>query len=114
MLNCELVSKWGLDGSSGHSEYKQKSTTGTLDDSSIFCTTLVPLQLKFKDSILYGQDSVDLFTSRKETSDLSQEENQSVQNEINKINYELAADQNTGCPRILPCFRKILKISNQQ
>ena len=110
-LNCELMCKWGFDGSSGQSEYKQKSTTCTLDDSSIFCTTLVPLQLQFKDSILWQNpvpSSSRFFRPihlqfKKETSELSQEENASIQDEIKKwqptkitldINYELAADEN--------------------
>ncbi|XP_030849802.1 uncharacterized protein LOC115927723 [Strongylocentrotus purpuratus] len=110
-FNCELVCKWGFDGSSGHSEYKQKSTAGTLDDSSIFCTTLVPLQLKVKDSILWQNPvpSSSRFCRpihlqfKKETTELSQEEYRSVQDEIKKlqpmnvsldIDYELAADLN--------------------
>lgn len=39
-----LISKWGCDGSSGFSEYKQK-TEESYSDSSIFCISLVPIQL---------------------------------------------------------------------
>ncbi|XP_060516945.1 uncharacterized protein LOC132696240 [Cylas formicarius] len=38
-----LVSKWGFDGASGQSTYKQKLTSG--EDSSIFISSLVPIKL---------------------------------------------------------------------
>lgn len=42
-----LICKWGCDGTSCQSEYKQKFTgdDGTFTDASIFFTSLVPLQL---------------------------------------------------------------------
>lgn len=40
-----LLSKWGCDGSSGHSEYKQRFEDPTLSDTSIFLTSVVPLKL---------------------------------------------------------------------
>jgi hypothetical protein len=41
-----LISKWGFDGSSGYGTYKQKfESSDEFDDSSIFFTSLVPLQL---------------------------------------------------------------------
>ena len=46
--HLELICKWGCDGSSGRSKYKQTliSENGEeIDDSSIFFTSLVPLQL---------------------------------------------------------------------
>jgi hypothetical protein len=39
-----LISKWGCDGSTGHSEYKQRSLKD-VSDSDIFITSVVPLQL---------------------------------------------------------------------
>jgi hypothetical protein len=39
-----LVSKFGCDGSTGHSEYKQRSLED-VTDSDIFVTSVVPLQL---------------------------------------------------------------------
>jgi hypothetical protein len=39
-----LVSKWGCDGSTGHSEYKQNSREN-LRDSDMFISSFVPLQL---------------------------------------------------------------------
>lgn len=41
-----LVAKWGCDGSSGHSEYKQKFADDSLSDGSLFLTCMVPLRLQ--------------------------------------------------------------------
>lgn len=43
-----LIGKWGFDGSSGQSEYKQKFENNNLEDSSLFVTSYVPLQLILK------------------------------------------------------------------
>jgi len=44
--NClKLISKWGCDGSSGLSRYKQKFTIESNIDDSIFISSFVPLQL---------------------------------------------------------------------
>ncbi|KAG8237915.1 hypothetical protein J437_LFUL018024 [Ladona fulva] len=42
--NLTLISKWGCDGSSGHSIYKQ-SAEYDFDENSLFFTSVVPLQL---------------------------------------------------------------------
>jgi len=39
-----LIMKWGFDGSTGHSEYKQKCIEDFID-SQILVTSLVPIQL---------------------------------------------------------------------
>ena len=39
-----LISKWDCDGSTGHSEYKQRSLE-VASDNNIFITSAVPLQL---------------------------------------------------------------------
>lgn len=41
-----LISKWGFDGASDQSSYKQKFQDPNADDSSIFLTTLVPIDLR--------------------------------------------------------------------
>lgn len=46
--NFVLIGKWGFDGSSGYSEYKQRFTNKILDDSNLFVTSYVPLQLVTK------------------------------------------------------------------
>lgn len=43
--NLHLVSKWGCDGSSGHSLYKQVFTASQQTDTDLFMTCIVPLQL---------------------------------------------------------------------
>lgn len=43
--NLTLIGKWGFDGSTGHSEYKQSFANSSLDDSSLFVTSYVPLQV---------------------------------------------------------------------
>jgi len=40
-----LITKWGFDGSSDHSEYKQKFVSSSTNDASIFSSSLVPLRL---------------------------------------------------------------------
>jgi len=40
-----LIGKWGFDGSTGYSEYKQKVLNNEMKDSSLFVTSYVPLQL---------------------------------------------------------------------
>lgn len=40
-----LIGKWGFDGSTGHSEYKQNFSDSSLEDGSLFVTSYVPLQL---------------------------------------------------------------------
>lgn len=44
-LSLTMISKWGCDGASGHSRYKQKFFDGTTSDESIFITSIVPLKL---------------------------------------------------------------------
>lgn len=47
-LSCvELISKWGCDGSSGQSQYKQKFQSADSSDSNIFLVSCVPLQMYF-------------------------------------------------------------------
>jgi hypothetical protein len=50
--NLELISKWGFDGASNQSNYKQRSESN-LDDSSIFMGSLVPIKLICGDNILW-------------------------------------------------------------
>lgn len=48
----KLISKWGFDGASNQSRYKQKMD-GEHDDSSIFMTSLVPLKLTDGDNTIW-------------------------------------------------------------
>lgn len=41
----QLMTKWGFDGSSGHSSYKQAFHGSQASDSAVFITSIVPLRL---------------------------------------------------------------------
>lgn len=45
VIHMKLICKWGCDGSSGQSEYKQKFADENSSDEHVFFTSLVPLQL---------------------------------------------------------------------
>ncbi|CAH0558613.1 unnamed protein product [Brassicogethes aeneus] len=45
LSKLHLITKWGFDGSSGHSSYKQAFHGSEASDSSVFITTIVPLRL---------------------------------------------------------------------
>lgn len=46
LLQLNLVVKWGFDGSSGHSEYKQRfNETEEASDSHMFLTSIVPIRV---------------------------------------------------------------------
>lgn len=46
MGNVMLIGKWGFDGSTGHSEYKQNfASSDVTSDGSLFVTSYVPLRL---------------------------------------------------------------------
>ncbi|XP_077272350.1 uncharacterized protein LOC143902954 isoform X2 [Temnothorax americanus] len=49
--NLTLIGKWGCDGSSGHSQYKQKLDENSSSDESVFFTSYVPLQLIHVDTL---------------------------------------------------------------
>ena len=92
-FSCNLICKWGFDGSSGQSQYKQKFNTTDQSDASLFCTTLVPLQLKFGERVLW-QNPVPSSTRfcrpihlqfKQETTELSQEEYHRISEEIQQL-----------------------------
>lgn len=43
--NLHLICKWGCDGSSGMSQYKQQFSDSSISDVNIFLTSMVPIQL---------------------------------------------------------------------
>lgn len=47
-----LYSKWGCDGSSGHSAYKQNFNNPNISDESVFMASLVPLQLVTSENVI--------------------------------------------------------------
>lgn len=48
--NLKILFKWGVDGSGGQSRYKQKLDVETSDDSYVFASSLVPLQMEGRDA----------------------------------------------------------------
>ncbi|CAH0546704.1 unnamed protein product [Brassicogethes aeneus] len=54
--NLTLISKWGCDGSSGMSEYKQKFEDDGNSDASIFLASLVPIQLVSEKDVILWQN----------------------------------------------------------
>lgn len=54
--NYKLVSKWGFDGASSQSNYKQK-TTNEFDDSSVFMASLVPIRLLHGDDVIWVNET---------------------------------------------------------
>lgn len=50
-----LISKWGFDGASGQSNYKQKTET-EFDDSSIFMASLVRIRLQHCDGTIVWEN----------------------------------------------------------
>ena len=107
-----LTCKWGFDGASGQSEYKQKFKDFE-SDANLFCVTLVPLDLSFgvvsvwrneRPSstrfcrplmLLFAKESYDLLRSVKEKweAQISQLESLTVQmNEGSESLFELKCD----------------------
>lgn len=49
---CTLYHKWGLDGSSGHSSFKQIFQSEGATDASILSTTIAPVRLVAADNCI--------------------------------------------------------------
>lgn len=92
-----LLSKWGCDGSSGHTEYKQSFVEDGATDTNIFLTTLVPLRLnnKINNSLVYWKNETPSstrycrpvqFQFMKETTDVSKNEISRMESEIANLN----------------------------
>ena len=52
-VTVELVCKWGFDGATAQSSYKQLGTSSPTEDSQVLFTSLVPLQLTAGDDIIW-------------------------------------------------------------
>jgi len=88
-----LYSKWGFDGSSGHSSYKQAFCNPEASDSAVFITSIVPLRLVNGDQIIW-QNPRPASTRYcrpikiefiKESTDTSIAEKEKLQSQINSI-----------------------------
>lgn len=99
----EMVYKWGMDGSSGQKQYKQKlNTDGSSDeynDSNLFVCSMVPIQLKSfrknnkEEIILWQNPRVSStrycrpiqFQCKKETVELTKQQIHHIEEQINHI-----------------------------
>ena len=91
ILGGVLHCKWGIDGSTGHSNYKQ---AGVPQDDQMLVTTVVPLQLEAEDSAVIWRNSTPGSTRfcrpmrlqmAKETAVVSQEELRRVDAEVSTL-----------------------------
>ncbi|XP_060800854.1 uncharacterized protein LOC132903670 [Amyelois transitella] len=88
-----LVSKWGFDGSSGHSSYKQAFQDSAATDSAVFITCLVPLRLVANDIVIWQNPSPAStrycrpikIEFQKESVDVSIQENREIENQISNL-----------------------------
>lgn len=91
----QLICKWGFDGSSGHSQYKQLFSDTSCTDEFLFLVAMVPLRLRDiqtkKDiwvnpspsSILYCRPLKFIF--QKENKELVRNEEQKIMEKINSL-----------------------------
>jgi hypothetical protein len=101
MDNFEILYKWGCDGSSGHSQYKQKfqsSTPSSISDSDLFLFSLVPLQLRCtiqqENSIIWKNPRTSStsycrpikFMFAKETAESTRKEVKDIETQIESLN----------------------------
>lgn len=95
----QMLSKWGCDGSSGHSEYQQKFTDPNTSDKFMFLTSFVPLALTERSnmSMMLWKNTEPSstrfcrplkFEFIKETADV-------INAEVNRVNAEIGNLQNT-------------------
>lgn len=103
-----LICKWGGDGSSNHSNYKQKFKAEGCSDSSLFVLSFVPIQLRATDNptnVLWQNPSPSStrlcrplkFLFAKETEEMSVQEFEVIRNQIENL-------QNLDC---FVCSQKV-------
>lgn len=91
-----LFCKWGFDGSSGFSQYKQTTLVGS-NDSSLFVTSMVPVRLtnELKDNIIWQNPACSStrycrpirLQYAKETTELSQDEENYINLQISQVHH---------------------------
>jgi len=91
-----LISKWDCDGSTGHSEYKQRSLEDA-SDNNIFITSVVPLQLystkTYGDKLILWQNPRPSVSNcypiriqfKKETTELAKEETSVFEERVKEL-----------------------------
>lgn len=102
-----LVSKYGFDGASSQSNYKQKFTKPDADDSSIFITSIVPILLHAADDRqnVYWKNSKPSSTTlcrplglqfKKESEELVLEVNEEINEEIENLLPTVVCDESVS------------------
>lgn len=100
-----MISKWGFDGASGQSSYKQKFEDTNADDSCIFITSLVAIVLRDENQpeIVHWQNLKPSSTTlcrpiqlafRKETEDYSLQVNAEINEEIDALQPTILNNEN--------------------
>ena len=106
--------KWGCDGSSGHSEYSQPFTSGTVSDGSLFLSSLVPLQLHRSDDDrkIYWRNPKPSSTRycRPIRFEFVKESNQVVRSEIRRIETQIS---NLICSRLEVTVKELSMIDGK-
>lgn len=95
--NVVFFVKWGFDGSSGHSQYKQRCQDQDLDDSHVFLTSMVPLKITAGSKIIWENDRPSSprycrpirLQFRPEKLEVTLEENQRMQDAINRLKVRI-------------------------
>lgn len=90
----KFIWKWGLDGSSSQSKYKQKTSTLQFDDSSIVMISIVPLRLVNKSQTIIWENPAPCstyycrpvkFTFAAETAEIIKTEHSEMQRQIAEL-----------------------------
>lgn len=99
--NLEIIYKWGLDGASGQSCYKQKfkNDPGNSTDASVLMIAMVPLRIKSHDLVVWENpqpSSTKLcrpikFDFIKETPETTNQQYKKVQDQMDKLNHSIVA-----------------------
>lgn len=110
----KMISKWGCDGASDQSQYKQKFSDGTVADSSIFMISMVPLKLEIKDgnnikTIWCNPQSGSTRYCRVISFEYAKETDEKTKLEVSKLESEI----NSLLPTTVEIHRKHIKVAHE-
>ena len=91
--DMQLKCKWGFDGSTGQSRYKQRFNEHGFSDKNLFSTMLVPLELTYRSTVIWSNpvSSSTRFCRpikllyESENSDLVRAERSRVENQVKEL-----------------------------
>ena len=101
-----MIYKWGLDGSSGQSMYKQNFESSESDDKNVYAIFLVPLRLYFtddeKNTIIWQNPKPSStrfcrpikFLFKKETPELILQEHEKIRTKISQLENSIISIEN--------------------